>query len=298
MISAVIPTYNSEEYVERTLNSVLAQTFRDFEIVVVDDGSADGTVQTVHSVLREAGWTDYRVLTTDHRGPGAARNEGVRAARHDWIAFLDSDDLWVPEKLDTVVTTMRAFPDVNWICHYERELLLDGTEREIGISLEEWDRSRLVLETYRRNMFTTSGVAVKRALLFEAGLFDETLPAGQDRDLWIRLSYIATPFWLRECLGHYINRAGNISSNLERRFQCSLRISKRYRKRLASHTRAPRLHVLAAIAGCRARAVRHYLLRGEMGPAARHAFGLASDLVELVLPLDPGQARSAIAPRT
>jgi glycosyltransferase involved in cell wall biosynthesis len=282
MISVVMPAYNVEAYIERSLKSVLTQTFQHLEIVLVDDGSSDRTVETAESVFRQFPHADFKILRTDHAGPGAARNAGIRASRFEWVAFLDADDFWRESKLEVVTTVIEALEDVDMICHYEDEIALDGSIKQIGMSLDEWDRATLVLASYHRNMFTTSGVTVRRRLLVDVGMFDETLPSGQDRDLWIRLVQVARPFWLRDSLGYYVNRPGNISSNLESRFRCSLRISRKYLPSLAKFSAFPRLHVMRAITGCRVRAVRHYLIRRNPKVAFQHCMGWFLDVAGIV----------------
>jgi hypothetical protein len=111
MISVVIPTYNSGEFILRTLSSVLAQTYRDFEIVVSDDGSTDGTLDAVRTFLGGFPGISWRLVENSHGGPGAARNAGILAASGEWVAFLDSDDVWFPEKLSCVVAFIGLHPE-------------------------------------------------------------------------------------------------------------------------------------------------------------------------------------------
>ena len=107
LVSVIIPTYNRADLVRQALASVKAQTYRDFEIVVVDDGGTDGTCEALSA------WREIRVLRHAHRrGVSAARNTGIDAARGEWLAFLDSDDLWLPDKLARQIFWLEGSPGV------------------------------------------------------------------------------------------------------------------------------------------------------------------------------------------
>ena len=111
MFSIVMPVWNKEEYVAATLTAALAQSFADFELIVVDDGSADRSMAIVR------GFDDprIRILVQANAGPGRARNAGIAAARHDWIAFLDADDLWLPDHLDELDRIRSRHPEAGLI---------------------------------------------------------------------------------------------------------------------------------------------------------------------------------------
>ena len=109
-VSIIIPVYNAQKYLEETLQSVLAQTFQDFEIILIDDGSTDGTPEIIEK------YSDRTIcLKNDHRGPASSRNLGLEAARGSLIAFLDADDLWLPTKLEKQVAIMLAQPQFGLI---------------------------------------------------------------------------------------------------------------------------------------------------------------------------------------
>ena len=107
-VSVIIPTYNREKYIAETINSVLDQTFSDYEIIVVDDGSADNTER----LIREQFADEVIYLSKPNGGPASARNMGMRVAKGEYIAFLDSDDLWLPEKLAIQTRFMDAHPEI------------------------------------------------------------------------------------------------------------------------------------------------------------------------------------------
>ena len=182
LVSVIIPTYNRAGLVRLAVASVKAQTFRDFEIVVVDDGGADGTYEAL------AADRELRVLRHPHRqGVAAARNLGVAAARGEWLAFLDSDDLWLPDKLARQMSFLEGRPEL-LICQ------TDETWVRRGVRVNKPAAHRKVagwifLPSLGRCMISPSAVMLHRRLLEAHGGFDETLPAAEDYDLWLRLTW-------------------------------------------------------------------------------------------------------------
>jgi len=182
-ISVVIPTYNREHTLRRAVQSVLGQTFTDFEVIVVDDCSTDQTKNLVES------FRDKRIVYVRHdqnAGPGAARNTGIRRARGQLIAFLDSDDEWLPEKLRLQVEFLKGAPSsVEGVCtgYYLHLVRLGMTVEKVPSRPRSWLEEFLV-----RGCDLTPGTTfVGTARCFErVGLFDEELPRLQDGDWLIR----------------------------------------------------------------------------------------------------------------
>jgi len=182
-VSVVIPVYNRASRIKFAVDSVLAQTFDDYEIVVVDDGSSDDTVLIVETVRSEK----LKLLCHgENRGPAAARNTGVQASRGRWIAFLDSDDSWKPEKLARQLAVLdRAGPRVR-ACASGYYLHKDG--RELTISL------RLSSEQFRREILFGCTISpgttlvIDRQVFSELGGFDERLRRLEDWDWLLRFS--------------------------------------------------------------------------------------------------------------
>jgi glycosyltransferase involved in cell wall biosynthesis len=181
-VSVIIPTYNRAGPVQDAVASVQAQTFRDFEILVVDDGSTDGTTAALAAI------PGIRVVRGEtRRGVAAARNLGIAAARGEWLAFLDSDDRWQPEKLARQMAYLTAYP----------ELLLSQTEeiwvrRGVRVNKPRTHKKTagwIFLPSLARCMISPSAAMVHRKLLADHGGFDEDLPAAEDYDLWLRLTW-------------------------------------------------------------------------------------------------------------
>lgn len=182
MVSVIIPTYNRADLVKEALDSVLAQTIDglEMEVIVVDDGSSDNT----RAVIESRG-PPVKYFCQPHQGVSAARNTGIKAASGTWLAFLDSDDLWLPEKLQGQLNFFRFHP--NWrICQTEEVWMRNG----LRINPRDYHRKpsgycfSALLE---RCLISPSAVMLPRSLLDEVGLFDETLPACEDYDLWLRI---------------------------------------------------------------------------------------------------------------
>ena len=116
-ISVVIPTYNAENFITKTLETVFSQTYNNYEVIVSDDGSSDNTVEVVKAVFDKYGHRENKILINSHGGPGVARNKGIEIASGQWIAFLDSDDQWYQEKLQKVADYINQHKEYNVICH-------------------------------------------------------------------------------------------------------------------------------------------------------------------------------------
>ena len=180
MISVVIPTFNRREFLLEAVESVLAQRLAEMEIIVVDDGSTDGTAAALDGL-------DPRVtcLSQSRSGVSAARNRGIASSSGEWLAFLDSDDLWLPQKLAAQVDFFAAHPEVK-ICQTEEVWIRNG----LRLNPKDYHQKPeghcfpLLLE---RCLVSPSAVMIHRDVFDEVGLFDESLPACEDYDLWLRI---------------------------------------------------------------------------------------------------------------
>lgn len=179
-VSVIIPTCNRAEKVAIAIDSVLAQTFADFELIVVDDGSTDDTPAR----LRDYGQR-IKVVTQTNRGVSAARNAGIAASTGELIAFLDSDDVWLLHKLQTQVDFFAANPQAMW--QQTAEMWVRNGRRVNPKQRHAKLEGRIFQESLELCLISPSAVMLRRELLDEAGLFDETLPACEDYDLWLRI---------------------------------------------------------------------------------------------------------------
>lgn len=229
-VSVVIPTYNRAHCISGAVESVFAQTFDDFEIIIVDDGSSDGTA----GVLKKFGGR-IRILHQKNLGVSAARNAGVRAARGAWIAFLDSDDRWHPEKLQRQLAALEKYSAK--ICFARcvttgNEPLRDIEFVSSSLCEPEIFRVQNAMDSVcvsPRHPLVQS-LMVEKALLEKAGLFDESFPAAEDAELIFRLSFLSNYLYLDRPLvtvrENSINSLtfGEELENLARRNQSYLRL--------------------------------------------------------------------------
>lgn len=211
-VSVVIATYNYGRYLAGALDSVLAQTFTDFEIVVVDDGSTDATAEVILPYLADPRVRYYR---TENRGQPAAKNFGIRFARASLIGFLDADDLWLPAKLERQIALLRSDPGLGVV--YTRRLVIDPEGRELDCPQPALHRGLVLEAVFRRNCICFSSTLVRRAVFAEAGYFDEDLPLAIDFDLWLRVARRYRFDYVDEPLVKYRTGHANLSSRVEQR---------------------------------------------------------------------------------
>jgi glycosyltransferase involved in cell wall biosynthesis len=184
-ISVIIPTYNRCAMLREALASALAQRDASFEVIVVDDGSTDGTWHDLARYERAAQGENPRAVRTGRRGPAAARNRGIAMARGALIAFLDSDDLWTPEKLARQSRFMRNNPDCA-ISQTGETWLRDG--RRVNPARRHRKRpGDIFADSLRTCLISPSAAILRRDLLDEVGGFDEDMAACEDYDLWLRI---------------------------------------------------------------------------------------------------------------
>jgi len=185
-VSVVVPTYNRAGLLRPAIKSVLAQTFTDYELIVVDDGSTDDTEE----ILREFSDRRMRVVRSDvNQGAPQARNRGIEAARGEWVAFLDSDDEWLPQRLEVQMDLLaRQSPGQAAVgyCLCQVHECLTGKVSQPQETLAEGDVFEHLLRDRRPK--TTSAFIVRRDALLDVGGFDEDLGSGEDIDLLLRLS--------------------------------------------------------------------------------------------------------------
>jgi glycosyltransferase involved in cell wall biosynthesis len=207
-ISVVIPTFNRARQVQAALKSVMAQTYREFEAIVVDDGSTDGTGEAIQKLIspQSNGAKQIRYFFQPNQGQSAARNKGTDEARGEWVAFLDSDDVWLPEKLEWQVRAIEQFKGKCCACITDARLVdnlgMDTTAfRESGKRYEETlgmyaEAAGSLVKS--RDPFWVSTLLVRTDAVKQIGWFDPHLAYAEDHDFLFRLALV-TPF----C---YVNR--------------------------------------------------------------------------------------------
>jgi glycosyltransferase involved in cell wall biosynthesis len=205
-VSIITAAYNHVRFVRQSLESVQSQTYRDFEHVVVDDGSSDGTADILQSF---EGKINY--IRQENRGTHAAINRGIRAASGEYIALLDSDDVWLPNKLERQIQRLDESPEAGLV--YSQAYVIDptGNPKNNGepIGRPISDPRRTFEELLKDNYIPALTAVFRRSCVEEVGYFNESLKAMSDWDLWIRIVAKWSVAFVPEVLAHYRDHGNN-----------------------------------------------------------------------------------------
>ena len=180
-ISVIIPTFNRRQTLDRAIDSILSQTYQPYEIIVVDDGSTDGTADWL-----SANYSSLQIIQQSNKGVSSARNTGINSARSDWIALLDSDDEWLPDKLEIQVKLLQNNEELRF-CHTNEIWIRNG------VRINQMKKH----QKYGGNIFkkcldicriSPSSSLFHTSVIKDVGLFDESLDVCEDYDLWLRIT--------------------------------------------------------------------------------------------------------------
>ena len=200
--SVIIPLYNKAPYIKKALESVINQSYNDFELVVVDDGSTDGSCQIAEETLKGV-HVDYHLIKQHNAGVSTARNNGVKASHGDFICFLDADDWWAPTFLEKMNSFINDYPDAG-IYGTNYYYVKNGRQRVCVTTAERGYINYCKVYADRLAMPLTSiSVAIKRDVFCAVGGFNPKLKLGEDFDLWIRISLCHKVAFLNEPLAYY-----------------------------------------------------------------------------------------------
>jgi glycosyltransferase involved in cell wall biosynthesis len=232
-VSAVVPVFNRADCIGRCLDSIAAQTYPVDEIIVVDDASTDRTVAEVRNWMRRHSTKLRLVHQAKNLGGSAARNAGIKAATSEWIAFLDSDDLWHPEKIAKQILALEQADDVTAMVYVGMRFFDD--QGHITYTMAPTLHGDLSNALYGQNLLcSSSSFMVRRDLLDRVGGFDEDQPSCQDWDLWLRLSREAHFVAVPEILVDYDDTTRDrISRQHRQRFRGHWKILKNHTKPVA-----------------------------------------------------------------
>ena len=212
-VSVIIPTYNRKNLLKRALHSVISQTFVPQEIIVVDDGSSDRTKDWVSERF-----PDVRYIYQDNSGVSSARNAGIKEAKGSWIAFLDSDDEWMPNKLEQQKRVINSFQEA-WLCHTNEIWIRNGVRVNQMKKHQKYggDVFENCLDICR---ISPSSVLIKKEVFEMVGLFDESLKVCEDYDLWLRITAVLPVIFLDQPLiikyGGHTDQLSRVDSGIEK----------------------------------------------------------------------------------
>ena len=211
LVTVVVPVFDGERHVCEAVSSVLAQTYANLELILVNDGSTDGTRAALEPYLV---LDRVRYLEQARRGPGAARNLALAQARGEIVAFLDHDDTWLPEKLELQIRHFLEHPDVGLV--HGRMVYMDESGTAIAYQ-NDWVGAlagECFVELFGRNRIGTSTVAVSAACLAKVGRFSETLSRAEDYELWLRLAKFFRFGFIDRPIARYRVRQASWSNDL------------------------------------------------------------------------------------
>jgi len=209
LVSVIIPAYNAESTLKRALDSVLSQTYKNIEIIVVDDGSTDNTHEIIDAYDRL-----INSFTQLNSGASSARNQGVRLAKGEIIAFLDADDKWHPNKLETQVDVLNKFPEIG-LCSTKLKCVSESEAIKYSES-DITDPSTIRIELdfnkiFSNPYFGTPSVVMTKKHFLGCGGFDESFKTGEDVDLWLRASYKKGVAIVEETLTYVIGKDDSLT---------------------------------------------------------------------------------------
>jgi glycosyltransferase involved in cell wall biosynthesis len=280
-VSVVIPAYNYALYLERAVRSALAQEHRPLDVIIVDDGSTDDTPELGRRLAVES--SSVRYIRQENAGLSAARNTGIRAALHPFVAFLDADDEWLPSMLCTAIAAFRAQPPETGLvaCNSFR---IDSHGAVVGEkrTASRGDRSFTAADILLKTRFMPSCVVARRSCFDTAGFFDTTLLSSEDRDMWLRIAATHGVVYLDRSLVRIRKHGRNMSRHADRMRQAMRTVrQKAFRSRIVPPGRIGfRLRVLA---------VDHFQagwMYWDEGRRARASLHAAASLLFWPLPLD------------
>lgn len=206
-VSAIIPACNRRHTLTQAIESVFCQSFPVLELIVVDDGSTDGT-----SNWLQQQYPQIRLIRQSNRGVSHARNRAIEQARGDWIALLDSDDRWYPDKLQEQFAAIEKSPHLR-ICHCDEHWLRNGRRVNPGLRHRKSGGNQFAA-CLPLCCISPSAVLLHRTLLQEIGLFDESLPVCEDYDLWLRICAVEDVLYVDKAL---LEKTGGHADQLSRR---------------------------------------------------------------------------------
>lgn len=223
LISVITPTYNRADYVTQAIDSILNQTYTNIELHVIDDGSTDNTPEVMARYDSDPRVHYYR---QPNAGQGAATNRGISLARGEYIAFLDADDLWIPEKLELQVKAMQEKSDIAIL--YSPCYCIDEKNQVIGARMGPLYEGHVTGRLFVENFIPFGSALVKKECFERLGAFDESLVTGLDYELWLRFSTCYLFGYIDIPTLHYRLWGGQITVNGIRVYENGIKIMRKF----------------------------------------------------------------------
>ena len=240
LVSVIIPAWNADKFIVQTLESVFSQTWRHFEVIVVDDGSTDATARVIRAFdeARAPGSIALKLINKQNGGPSSARNAGVQAAGGDYLAFLDADDTWFPETLEKLVGFAESHSDVSLVfgdagSFDEDGIRFDSFFKKYG--RPDADKRGIIINALEKllegNFILTGALLLRRECIDRVGGFDEDTSYGEDYDLWIRITLFHAIAYISDCLMMRRMHESNLSLCQTNFYDAKICLLKKLKKR-------------------------------------------------------------------
>ncbi len=239
LVSIVIPVFNNEEHILRALDSVSGQSYKNFEVVLVNDGSHDNSVDRARDFHDNHKEINLTIIEQTNNGAGSARNTGIRLCKGEFVSFLDADDWWLPGKLEKVVNLFKDEANADLVCHDEIMVDVHGVKNLIDHKKKYVEKNNTFVSMYYGNFLSPSAVTVKKKSLLKTNLFDEKLETAEEYDLWLQLAKFVKIEFINEPLGYFFDNPNGLSQNLEKRIVFESLILKRYASYLGKYCKYP-----------------------------------------------------------
>jgi len=198
-VSIIIPMYNASATIDRALESVLAQSFEDYEVIIVNDGSLDNSFEKA-MVWSHRDSRLHPMALPRNAGVSHATNVGIRSTHAPYVALLDADDSWHPSKLAAQVARMEADPKALMCATASEWITAEGRHHGWSQRYQDYEADRFYIHQYRRSAVALPSVMLRRSALDQVGLFDESLKTAQDQDMWLRLAFAGRVLYIDDVL--------------------------------------------------------------------------------------------------
>lgn len=186
IVSIIIPVYNIEKYIKSAIDSALTQTYKDIEVIVVDDGSTDGVKKVLEPYIKSK---KIRYVYQDNKGLAGARNSGIKIAKGEFIAFLDADDIFLPEKIERQVDYLKRNPDCG-VCYSDAYHFWDEEpDRLLKLNYKYYSGADVLPRLLEKHFIAPSSVMLRKSVFDRCGVFDESLKRSEDLEFFLRLAY-------------------------------------------------------------------------------------------------------------
>ncbi len=221
-ISVIIPVFNGEKTIRETINSILNQTFQDIEVIIINDGSTDATLEIIESISDSR----IKIFSYPNAGLSASRNRGISLAKKEYISFIDADDLWTPDKLESQWQALQSNPQAavaySWTDYIDESSKFLKSGRRVKVNGDAF--SKLLVANFLEN---GSNPLIEKTALDKVGGFDESLFAAEDKDMWLRLAANYDFVCVEKPQILYRTSTNSMSTNLKRQEAASLQVIKR-----------------------------------------------------------------------